>query len=103
MEQQGYAVVWPRSKKVKTEARLASRLNTLDHKTIGLLWDGIILGDEMFLVIEKELKKIYPQSKFIGYEVFGLTHGGDEAKTISTLPEKLRQYHCDAVISGIGC
>ena len=39
MEQQGYAVVWPRGKKVKTEARLARRLNTLDHKTIGLLWD----------------------------------------------------------------
>ena len=103
MEQQGYAVVWPRGKKVKTEARLARRLSTLDHKTIGLLWDGIILGDEMFLVIEKELKKRYPQSKFIGYEAFGLTHGGDEAKTISTLPEKLKQYHCDAVISGIGC
>ena len=103
MVEPSYAVVWPRSKKVKQEVRLANRLNTLDGKTIGFMWDGIFSGDEMFLVIEKEIKKRYPQSNFVGYKVFGMTHGGDEPKIISELPEKLKQYHCDAVISGVGC
>jgi hypothetical protein len=103
MKEPSYAVVWPRSKKVKTEVHLAKRLNTLDGKTIGFTWDGVFSGDEMFLVIEKELKKRYPQIKFIGYKAFGLTHGGDEPKIISELPDKFKQYHCDAVISGVGC
>jgi hypothetical protein len=103
LKEPGYAVVWPRGKQIKEEARLAKRLNTLDDKTIGFLWHGIFFGDEMFPVIEKELAKRYPRSKFVSYEVFGLMDGGNEAKVIAGLPDKLRQYKCDAVISGVGC
>jgi len=40
--------------------------------------------------------------KFVEYPTFGNTHGPQEAEIIATLPEKLRQYGCDAVISGVG-
>ena len=60
-------------------------------------------GDEMFPVIEKELAKRYPNSKFVGYEVFDSIHGAEEAKVLATLPDKLKQNQCDAVICGVGC
>ena len=103
MKEPGYAVVWPRGNQVKEGVHLAKRLDTLDDKTIGFLWYGIFFGDEMFLVIEKELVKRYPRSKFVSYDVFGLMDGGNEIKVIAGLPDKLRQYKCDAVIAGVGC
>lgn len=70
---------------------------------MGVLWDWVFRGDEIFPMVEKELVKQYPRLRFVGYEVFGTTHGGEEAKTIAALPDKLRQNGCDAVISGMGC
>jgi len=35
--------------------------------------------------------------------VFGIMDGGNEANVIAGLPDKLRQYKCDALISGVGC
>jgi len=103
MKESEYAVVWPRGKQIQDKASLAKRLDNLDGKTIGFLWYGIFFGDEIFQVIEKELVKRYPRSKFISYEVFGLIDGGNEAKVIDGLPGKLKQYKCDAVIAGVGC
>ena len=54
-------------------------------------------------MIEKELTKRYPGIKFVSYEVFGRTHGEEEAKVIAALPDRLKQNGCDAVISGNGC
>lgn len=53
-------------------------------------------------MIEKELAKRCPGIKFVSYEVFGSTHGAQEAKVLEALPDKLRQNKCDAVISR-GC
>lgn len=98
-----YEVVWPRGKKVVEVARFAQRLDTLEGKTIGFLWDWIFRGDEIFPVIERELAKRYAGIKFIGYKEFGSTHGREEAQVLAALPEKLKQHHCDAVLSGMGC
>lgn len=98
-----YEVVWPRGKRVTEAAHLAKRLNNLEGKTIGALWDWVFRGDEMFPVIEKELAKRYPKSKFVGYELFGSIHGAEEAKMLGALPDKLKQNKCDAVICGVGC
>ncbi len=104
MKETGYKVVWPRGKRVIEKGNLAKRLGTLEGKTIGFMWDGIFLGDKVYPVIEEELVKRYPRSKFVNYEVFGITHArGDEAKVIAAFPDKLKRYKCDAVISGIGC
>lgn len=98
-----YEVVWPRGKKDMETAGLAQRLDTLEGKTVCELWDWVFRGDEIFPMIEKELAKRYPGIKFVNYEALGNMHGGGETKVIADLPDKLRQYKCDAVISGMGC
>ena len=103
MKELGFEVLWPRGRKVLEEVHLAKRLDALEGKTVGFVWNWAFRGDEMFPVIEKELTKRHPGIKFIGYEVFGNTHGGKEADTIATLADKLKENRCDAVISGVGC
>ncbi len=98
-----YEVVWPRSKATGGIVPISNRLDTLEGKTIGELWDWVFKGDKIFPVIEKELAKRYSAIKFISYQEFGVTQGADEAKTIAALPDKLKQNKCDAVISGVGC
>ncbi len=103
MKELVYEVVWPRGKQVVEGIRLGNRLDTLEGKTVGFLWDWAFRGNEMFPVIEQELAKRYPGIKFVGYDVFGTTEGGKVVENIASLPDKLRQYKCDAVISGVGC
>ena len=98
-----YEVLWPLGKKTMETVHLAKRLDTLEGKTVCNLWDWVFHGDKIFPMIEKELAKRYPGIKFVSYEVFGPTHGGDEAKVLAALPDKLKQNNCDAVISGMGC
>ncbi len=98
-----YEVVWPSGRRVTEGATYAHRLNTLEGKTICELWDYAFQGDKIFPMVEKELARRYPGIKFVGYDTFGSTHGGDEAKTLAALKDKFKQYQCDAVISGMGC
>ena len=103
MKNLGYEVVWPRGKRPTETICFAKRLDTLEGKTVCTLWDWLFRGEQIFPVIEKELAKRYTGSKFVGYETFGSTHGGEEAKVIAALSNTLKQNKCDAVISGIGC
>lgn len=83
--------------------RSAARLDDLDGKRIGFLWDYLFRGDELFPVLEKELSQRYPGIEIVGYEEFGNTHGSDEVERIAALPEVLTARHIDAVVSGMGC
>lgn len=104
MNEPSYEVVWPRGKRITQEVHLAKRLDTLDGKTIGFMWNGVFFGDKIFRVIEDELRNRYPRTKFVSFEVFSITRGqGDAAEQIDDYPDKLKQYNCDAVISGVGC
>jgi len=103
MKESEYEVVWPRGMKVVESAHFARRLETLEGKTVGFLWDWLFRGDQIFPMIEKELSKQSPGIKFVGYEELGSTHGGEETEVLAALPDKLKQYGCDAIISGIGC
>ena len=98
-----YEVVWPRGKVTTETVKLAKRLDTLEGKTIAFVWDYIFRGDLMFPVIERELAKRYPGSKFIGYDMFGSIHGFNEASVLASLPDNLKHYNCDAVVCGVGC
>ncbi|MFC1974293.1 hypothetical protein ACFLU2_02970 [Chloroflexota bacterium] len=98
-----YEVVWPRGNKTTETTSFAKRLDTLDGKTIGELWNWVFRGDEIFPVIEKELAKRYPGIKFVSYETFGSMHGGEEGKALEDLSDKLQQNKCDAIIAGVGC
>ena len=98
-----YQVVWPSGKRVKTGARLAKRLDTLEGKVVCELWDWVFKGDQMFAVWERELAKRYPGVKFVSWREFGEIHGANETEMLAVLPGKLKQYGCDAVICGVGC
>ncbi len=103
MKDEGYQVVWPRGRRTISSVSLAKRLDTLEGKTVCELWDWVYRGDEMFPVIEEELAKRYPGIRFVSYEVFGQTYGGDEREVLAAFPDRLRQNKCDAAISGVGC
>jgi hypothetical protein len=98
-----YEVVWPRSPRTVKINPVARRLDTLRGKTIAQLWDYIFRGDEIFPILEEELSKRFPDTKFINYNVFGSTHGDNEREVVASIPAKLKQYRADAVISGMGC
>ncbi len=98
-----YKAIWPRGKRVVDDISYAQRLGTLEAKTICELSDRAFHIDEIFPVIERELKQRYPGIRFVSYEAFGNIHGGQEGEVIAALGDKLRQNSCDAVISGIGC
>jgi hypothetical protein len=98
-----YEVVWPRSPRTIKIKAVAKRLDTLRGKTIAQLWDYIFRGDEIFPILEDELNKRFPDTKFINYGIFGSTHGDKEREIVASIPDKLLAYHADAVISGMGC
>jgi hypothetical protein len=96
-------VVWPRGQQVKTGARLARRLDTLQGKVVAQLWDWVFKGDKMYDVWEQELPKRYPGIKFVSWREFGEIHGANEHKVLGELPDKLKKFGVDAVICGVGC
>ncbi|MBI2908516.1 MAG: hypothetical protein HYX92_12800 [Chloroflexi bacterium] len=97
-----YEVVWPLGKAVYETIPLAKRTPDLSGKTVCELWEWLFRGDEMFDILRESLSKRYKGVKFVGYEVFGNTHGSHEARIVAALPELLRQKGCDAVISAVG-
>jgi hypothetical protein len=82
---------------------LAPRLRALDGKTIAFLWDSVFRGDEIFRVLEEALRRRYPHATFVGWGVFGSIFGGEEARTIAALPDRLRELGVAAVVSAVGC
>ncbi len=98
-----YQALWPRGEKTIEMTALASRLDTLEGKTVCQLWDYLFRGDEVFAVLEEELGARYPGVNFISYTEFGSTHGEDESQILEDLPGRLKELGVDAVISGMGC
>jgi hypothetical protein len=96
-------VYWPRARRTVDVVPLAPRIETLAGKTVGQLWDDLFRGDEIFPMLEHELARRFPGVRFVPYREFGSTHGGDEHRVIAELPEKLRRFGVDAVISGMAC
>jgi hypothetical protein len=96
-------VVWPRGRKTVEARPVARRLDSLEGKTIGQLWDDLFRGDEIFPILERELGQRWPGVKFVNYSVFGSTHGSDERTVLAELPGRLKELGVDAVISGMAC
>jgi hypothetical protein len=98
-----YQVVWPKGKKTTKATSLSKRLDSLNGKTVGLLWDYVFQGDIIFKIIQGRLSKEFSDLKFVSYDNFGNIHDKDEAKVLAELPATLAKYGCDAVISAVGC
>ena len=84
----------------------SSRLDSLDGKTIGEIWNGVFKGDQTFPVIRRLLKQRYPRIKIVPYTEFPFLHTGDDPRHQMQLARDLaalaKGKGCDAVISGNG-
>jgi hypothetical protein len=98
-----YKVVWPSGQSTQPPQALAPRLDTLEDKTICGLSNGRYYFAETWPLIKKLLLQKYPGIKFVDWEKFDIIPDKDEGAVLRALPEKLRKYGCDAVISGRGC
>ncbi|NWF53697.1 MAG: hypothetical protein HXY45_02760 [Syntrophaceae bacterium] len=103
-----YEVVSPLGEPVVKQVSMAPRLQTLEGKTIGEIWNGGFRGDESFPMIEKMLQERYPTVKMIPYIEFPLVtiaslHPETKTKTLQVLRSKLKEKGCDAAIVGNGC
>lgn len=98
-----YEVYWPRTPRQSQQKPLARRLETLAGKKIALLWDFLFRGDEVFAVLEEELKARFPGVSFVDWREFGNTHGDNERTVVAALPKRFQELGVDAAISGMGC
>ena len=101
-----FGVVSPVGVPVAAPTAAAKRLDTLDGKTIGEVWNGDFKGDVTFPIIRKLLKARYPDLKIVPYTEFPHTHVSDNAtkqRERATLIANLaKEKGCDAMLSGNG-
>ena len=95
-----YAVVSPLGRRARRATARAARPRTLHGATIAELSNHKFDSEFTFDVIEKALVKRFPTVKFVSHERFGDTYGTRESEVIRDLPEKLKRYDVDLVISG---
>ncbi|MFC1967003.1 hypothetical protein ACFLWI_08755 [Chloroflexota bacterium] len=103
MNRDVYEVISPLGRLVEPVKALAPRLSSLEGKTICELKNHDLGAVVTFDLIEEALSRRYPGVKFVSYTEFGNIHDHlHEAEVIKALPTKLKEYRCDAVISGNG-
>ena len=96
-----YDVVWPKSPLATARRPLAPRLEGgLAGKRVGFLWDYMFRGEELFPVLARELEA--RGVEVVGYDVFGNTHGPEEAQVVGEIPSVIAARGVDAVVSGVG-
>ncbi len=95
-----HEVVWPRGRKTVGIIPFARRLDTLEGKTVGFLWNE--KGYEVLPAIEKELAKRYRGIKFVSWDAFGSISRAQEGETLASFPVTLKKNKVDAAISATG-
>ena len=98
-----YEVVWPSGERRQKMQPLAKRLDTLNGKTIAQLWDYLFMGDEVYATLEDEIRKVYPDVKFVSWREFGNTHTTNEKELLASLPQRFKELGVDAAISSMAC
>ena len=98
-----YEVYWPRSERQSKIKPLARRLENIAGKKVAFLWDYIFRGDEIFTILEKELKARFPGVTFVNWAEFGNIHGSEERKIVAALPQRFKELGIEAAITGMGC
>lgn len=102
-----YEAVSPLGEPVARTTPMAPRLETLEGKRIGEIWNGGFRGDETFPLIERLLRERYPTVTFVPYPEFSLTtiaslHPEQKAATLARVRTELLAKGCDAVLAGNG-
>ena len=89
-----------------TRKSVAPRIDTLDGKTIGEVWNGVYKGDSTFPVLREVLKRKYPGVKVIPYTEFPAGYGGEtlgeQRESARKIAAMALERGCDAIITGNG-
>ncbi|MBI2857804.1 MAG: hypothetical protein HYX90_01895 [Chloroflexi bacterium] len=96
-------VVWPSGRRHERQSQPAPRLDTLANRTICGLYNGAFQFEETWPLVKQLLAARYPGVRFVDWPEFGIFYGKHEASLLEALPARLKEYHCDAVITGRGC
>jgi hypothetical protein len=87
-------------------ATAAKRLETLEGKTIGEIWNGDFKGDVTFPIIREALQRRFPSLRFVPFNKFPYSHVSDNAskqrERASLIATLAKENACDAVITGNG-
>ena len=85
---------------------IAPRLNDLNGKTVGEVWNGVFKGDITFPLIRARLQAKYPALKIVPYAEFYHQPGSDvpahQRAIASEISATALAKGCDALISGNG-
>ena len=95
-----YSVVSPLGRRTRQQSSRSRRRESLDGATIAELSNHKFDSAFTFEVLEKALLDRYPNLKFVSHREFGDTYGTHESDVIRALPEKLKSFDVDFVISG---
>ncbi|MDB5926413.1 MAG: hypothetical protein JWN13_5349 [Betaproteobacteria bacterium] len=99
-------VVSPEGLEAVKHMDAAPRLDSLEGKTIGEIWNGVFKGDVTFPIIRALLKEKYPGIRIIPYTEFPHAPGTDnparQRELAREIAARVREKGCHAVISGNG-
>jgi len=103
-EQDRFEVLWPLAPSAPDASGddRAPRSEELAGRRIGLLWDYLFRGDEIFAAVKAEMSTLHPDVTFVDFDEYGNIHGHDEADVIDRLPIVLRRTGVDSVIAAVG-
>lgn len=99
-------VVSPLGGEVVARKGISPRLNDLNGKTVGEIWNGLFKGDKTFPIIRRLLKERFPDIKIVPFDEFPHVYGADnptqQREYAIRLANMAKEKGCDAVISGNG-
>jgi hypothetical protein len=86
---------------------LAPRLNSLEGKTVGEIWNGGFAGELSFPIIREMLRERFPGVRIVPYTEFPLVTIASlwperKVKTLEAVRKTLLEKGVDAVITGNG-
>jgi hypothetical protein len=101
-----FEVISPAGGPVVRQQDVAPRLDALEGKTIGEVWNGVFKGDQTFPLIRQLLKERIPGIRIVPYTEFPFHHGGDNPSQQKALAVEIaalaKEKGCDAIITGNG-
>ena len=101
-----YKIVGPMGESTAKMTAMARRLDTLDGKTVGLVWNHAFKADVTLPAIAEALKQRYPGIKIVPYTAMPTaplpdTPGAPRPES-DALVAAFKAKGCDAVITGNG-
>jgi hypothetical protein len=96
-------VVWPLGGRPATESAAERGNNGLSGARVAFAWDYLFRGDQMWALVQEELRRRWPDITFVGPDEFGNFH--DKFNTDVTgerLKSRMDALRIDAAVIGVG-